>query len=94
MLTDTKTIIVNNDIGPKLTIEIQLRYEDLLTLKLPESCTRCPIGFAMKSNGDCGRNHPLELEDYTERPDTCKLKQLKINLNNILETGELQCLII
>lgn len=94
MLTNTKTTIDHNEIGPKITIEIQLRYADFLTFKLPESCTRCPIGFNTKSNGDCGRNVPWELEDYTKRPDTCKLKQLKVNLNNILETGELQCLII
>ena len=94
MLTDTKTTIVHNEIGPKLTIEIQLKYEDLLALKLPENCTRCPIGYNTKTNGNCGRHVPYEGKDYTKRPDTCKLKQIKVNLNNIIETGELPCLII
>ena len=58
-----------NDIGEKITI--QLRYEDLEVSKLPKSCMNCPVGF-MSYN--CGRKVPLTVE----RPDSCKLKVVKI----------------
>lgn len=58
-----------NDIGEKITI--QLKYEDLEVSELPESCMHCPVGF-MTHN--CGRKVPLT----EERPDSCKLKLIKL----------------
>lgn len=58
-----------NDIGEKITI--QLKYEDLEVSKLPESCLHCPVGFM---SHDCGRKVPLT----DERPDSCKLKLVKL----------------
>lgn len=89
---EIKTIEKRNNLGPKITIEIQLMYDELLTSELPECCTNCPVGFS--SNVNCGRNIPLKMDDYIRRPDTCKLKQLNLNLENIIETSELPCLII
>jgi hypothetical protein len=89
---EIKTIEERNSLGPKITIEIQLRFDEFLTSELPESCTNCPIGFSAKNN--CGRNIPLKMDDYAKRPDTCKLKQLNLSLENIIEMSELPCLII
>lgn len=89
---EIKTTEKRNSLGPKITIEIQLKFDELLTSELPESCTNCPVGFSSKT--DCGRNIPLKMDDYTKRPDACKLKQLNLNLENIIKTGELPCLII
>lgn len=89
---EIKTTEDRNNTGPKITIEIQLKFDELLTSELPESCTNCPIGFSSKT--DCGRNTPLKMEDYIKRPDTCKLRQLNLNLENIIEKSELPCLII
>lgn len=69
-----------NEIGQKITIEVQLDYNDLEVVKFPDSCARCPIGFS--SNTDCGRNVPFSNEDYISRPKTCKLR--KISLRNLL----------
>ena len=62
-----------NVIGEKITI--QLKYADMEVSKLPESCYKCPIGFMSK---DCGREYPLTVNG---RPETCKLKQVKIDFN-------------
>ena len=59
-----------NTIGEKITI--QLKYEDLEISKMPESCMNCPVGYMAH---DCGRKYPLT----DKRPDTCKLKEFKLN---------------
>lgn len=59
-----------NDIGEKITI--QLRYQDFEVTKLPEDCTHCPVGFMYQG---CGREVPLT---KGRRPDTCKLKLVKL----------------
>ena len=63
-----------NDIGEKITIEIQMKYEDLEIYKLPKSCQHCPVGF-MKHG--CGREVPLT---YNGRPETCKLTEIDIGV--------------
>lgn len=70
---DVQTDITKNSIGPKITLEIQMCYEDFETLKLPDNCTKCSVGY-MK-NG-CGRNVPFKEEDYVKRPKSCKLKEV------------------
>lgn len=78
---DIKKSIEYNDVGQKLTIEIQLKYKDLETFELPECCVECPVGFSC--NIECGRNVPFVNEDYKTRPNTCKLKEIKcLNLKN------------
>lgn len=61
-----------NGIGEKITIEIQLKYEDLEVSKLPERCQACPVGF-MAHN--CGREYPMS----KTRPETCKLKLIDLD---------------
>lgn len=61
-----------NDIGEKITIEIQLKYEDLEVSKLPERCQACPVGF-MAHN--CGREYPMS----ETRPETCKLQLIDLD---------------
>ena len=63
-----------NDEGQELTVKIQLRYEDLEVFELPESCSKCPVGFHQY---DCGRKVPFDSDSYKCRPDTCKLKLIK-----------------
>lgn len=63
-----------NDIGEKITIQIQLKYEDLEVCKFPKSCSSCPVGF-MKYG--CGREVPLS---YNGRPKTCRLKEVDIGI--------------
>lgn len=68
---DGRTILREfNDIGEKITI--QLRYQDFEVTKLPEDCSRCPVGFMYQG---CGREVPLTVGG---RPDTCKLKLIKL----------------
>ena len=71
-----RKIVEHNDVGQKITVEIQLRYEDLMVNKLPTSCSACPVGFHHKA--DCGRNVPFDKEDLWKRPNTCKLTELNI----------------
>lgn len=66
-----------NDEGQELTVKIQLRYEDLEVFELPESCSKCPVGF-QKHN--CGRKVPFDNESYIRRPATCKLKLIRTNI--------------
>lgn len=66
-----------NDKGQEITIKIQLKYEDLEVLELPQSCSKCPVGFS--HNADCGRNVPFEAKDYKVRPRTCKLKRINLS---------------
>lgn len=60
--------------GQKLSIEIELPYESLKCMKLPENCMQCPNGYMH----NCGRNVPFKSEDYIKRPDTCRLKEIPI----------------
>ena len=62
-----------NDIGEKIIVEIQLKYEDMKVSKFPKDCRNCPVGFMSK---DCGRTTPLSEEG---RPSTCKLQLIDIN---------------
>ena len=62
-----------NDIGEKVIVEIQLKYEDLEVTKFPESCYKCPVGFM---SNDCGRTTPLTGDG---RPSTCKLQLVDVN---------------
>lgn len=61
-----------NEIGEKITITIQLKYEDLEVSKLPDRCQACPVGF-MSHN--CGRQYPMG----DTRPETCKLKLVNLD---------------
>lgn len=61
-----------NEIGEKITITIQLKYEDLEVSKLPDKCQACPVGF-MSHN--CGRQYPMS----DTRPETCKLKLVNLD---------------
>ena len=65
-----------NDIGEKIIVEIQLKYEDMKVSEFPESCYKCPVGFM---SNDCGRTFPLTADG---RPSTCKLKQVDIFCEN------------
>lgn len=60
--------------GQKLSIDIELPYNSLECITLPENCYKCPNGYMH----DCGRNSPFKPEDSVKRPDTCKLKQIDI----------------
>lgn len=62
-----------NDIGEKITVEIQLKYEDMKVSKFPESCYKCPVGFM---SNDCGRTIPLTGDG---RPSTCKFQLVDIS---------------
>ena len=73
---DIKKVIEHNDIGQKITVEIQLEYGDLIVHKLPKCCSACPVGFSR--NASCGRNVPFDKEDYRTRPKTCKLTELNL----------------
>lgn len=61
-----------NNIGEKVTIQIQLKYDDMEVSKLPESCYQCPVGFMYRG---CGREKVLACDG---RPKTCKLKLVDI----------------
>ena len=78
MSRETKTEVKKefNDMGEKITITttIQLKYEDMEVSQIPESCGKCPIGFMCR---DCGREFPLTSNG---RPNTCKLKEIDIDL--------------
>lgn len=74
---DIKKNVEYNRIGHKMTIEVQLKYEDLKTFTLPECCVKCPVGFMQYAG--CGRNVPFADEDYKTRPNTCKLKKIEIS---------------
>lgn len=71
-----KKVIEHNDIGQKITVEIQLEYGDLIVNRLPKSCSACPVGFSRHAK--CGRNVPFNEEDYRIRPKTCKLTELTL----------------
>ena len=64
-----------NDIGEKITITIQLKYEDMEVSQFPESCYKCPVGFMTNGCVDCGRETPLT---SSGRSKNCKLKQINI----------------
>ncbi|MBO5388622.1 MAG: hypothetical protein J6A59_10860 [Lachnospiraceae bacterium] len=66
--------LVYTDTGQKLDISIELPYNSLTCIKLPEHCMKCPNGYS----NDCGRNIPFKPEDYVKRPNTCKLKEVDI----------------
>ena len=62
-----------NDIGEKLIVEIQLKYEDMKVSEFPESCYKCPAGFMAM---DCGKTNPISTDG---RPCTCKLQLVDVN---------------
>lgn len=68
--------VEHNDLGQLVTTQLQCYYKDLEVLEYPESCVKCPIGFQDKN---CGRNIPFASEDYKRRPDTCKLRKIKLD---------------
>lgn len=68
--------VVFNEVGQKLTMNVQLTYDKLEVFEFPASCDRCPCGFS--THNDCGRNVPFKEEDYQKRPATCKLKQITL----------------
>lgn len=73
---DIKKRIEFNDIGQKLTLELQLKYGDLSVFEYPRNCYECPVGF--HSNGlKCGRNVSFKREDAGCRPETCKLVKVE-----------------
>ena len=80
MITEIKREF--NNIGEKITITAQLKYEDLEVYELPESCYQCPVGFM---NHGCGREIPLTPKG---RPSTCKLKKVSIPMPNLYEREE------
>lgn len=82
MITEIKREF--NNIGEKITITAQLKYEDLEVYELPESCHQCPVGFM--SHG-CGREIPLTPKGKG-RPSTCKLKKVSIPMPNLYEREE------
>lgn len=72
VLTIDKTY---TDYGPALGISfnITLPYDEFTVFEMPVSCLKCPVGF--QKDVKCGRNVPFKEEDYTRRPETCKLKE-------------------
>lgn len=78
--------VVFNEVGQKLTMNVQLTYDKLEVFEFPASCDRCPCGFSV--HNDCGRNVPFKEEDYQKRPATCKLKQ--ITLTDLIEPENLR----
>lgn len=73
-MNELKISVERNQIGQKLTIEVQTRYEDLMAIELPKNCYQCPVGY-MEHN--CGRNVPFKKEDGETRPTTCKLVEVE-----------------
>ena len=61
-----------NDIGEKITIEVQLKYEDKQVSMMLSNCGYCPVGF--RCNGTCGGPRSA---DWV-RPGTCKLQEINI----------------
>lgn len=65
-----------NKIGEKITIEIQLSYDEFIVSELPKSCAYCPVGFQYRN---CGREQNLNWEN---RSKDCKLRLL--NIDNVI----------
>lgn len=70
-----------NSKGQLVTITIQTDWDSKEVIELPPRCSACPAGYSC--SGDCGRNVPLQDEDYRYSPKTCKLK--KLNLLEVLK---------
>lgn len=65
-----------------VTITLSLTFDsaEFVIDTLPESCSRCPIGYMCNHDNDgkthipCGRRFPL---DHNCRPPECKLKSIE-----------------
>ena len=69
-----------NDIGEKIIIEIQLKYDDMIVFDKLPACSDCPFAFMHKSA--CGDDGIINEHG---RKDTCRLTAIDIDFNAVVK---------